>query len=224
MLKNVVLSVILFLVLLGFGTRDACADIYKYVNEEGDTNFADNLESVPEKYRATAVNMTPVEDRNQVLPLTHMTQSQSQAQLEQRVQPNTMTSQPTIAASQEAPRDESVLTMAFTTRLLMTAGVVFVWIAVLFAIKKTGEFKGREKVLPVTRIALSCIFLVYLVLVHGKDVVILYTMAGNKIEAVQEKQAQRGKKAGEAIKALNKLMDDAGKQPPLPDQGEEKGN
>ena len=117
-----------------------------------------------------------------------------------------------------------MLKMTFTSRLLMTAGAVSVWFFILVSIKKTGEFRGREKALPAVRIALACIFLVYLVMVHGKDAMTLYTMAVNKIEEVQEKQAQRGKKAGQAIKALNKLMDDAGKQPPAPDQGEEKGN
>jgi uncharacterized membrane protein YcjF (UPF0283 family) len=203
MLKHVALSALLFLVLLGFGARPAFADIYRYVNEEGVISFVDNLESVPEKYRATAVNTTAVEEQNRL---------QSQAE-----------PQTNIATSQVAPREEPAHKMTFTTRLLMTAVAVFVWFGILFAIKRTGEFKGREKVLPTTQIALGCIFLVYLVMVHGKDVVSLFTLAGSKIEAVQEKQAQRGKKAGQAIKALNKFMDEAGKQPP-PDQGEEKSN
>jgi uncharacterized membrane protein YcjF (UPF0283 family) len=204
MLKHVALPALLFLVLLGFGAHHAFADIYKYVNEEGIISFVDNLESVPEKYRATAVNTTAVEEQNRL---------QSQAE-----------PQTNISTSQVAPREEPAHKMTFTTRLLMTVVVVFVWFVVLFAVKKTGEFKGREKVLPATRIALACIFLVYLVMVHGKDAVNLFTMAGNKIEAVQEKQAQRGKKAGQAIKALNKIMEEAGKQPPPPDQGEEKDN
>jgi hypothetical protein len=226
MLKHLALSALL-LVLLGFGARHAFADIYKYVNESGETGIADNLESVPEKYRATAVNMTPAEDRNQAPPLTQMTQTLPQAQLEQPVRPDIMTLQPTIAALQEAPRPDPAHTMTFTTRLLMTAGVVLAWLGILVAVKKTGDFKGRETILPATRIALACIFLVYLAMVHGKDMVTLYTIASNKIEAVHEKQAQRGKKAGQAIKALNKLMEEAGKQPPppdQPDQGEEKLN
>ena len=226
MLKHVSLSALLFLALLGLGTHYAFADIYLYVNEAGEISIADNLESVPQKYHAIAVNMTPVADRNQVQPqpLTQMTQTQNQAQTERSVPPGTLMSLSNSAPAHEAPREEPAHKMAFTTRLLITAGVVVVWFIILFALNKTGEFKGREKVLPATRIALACIFLVYLVIVHGKDAVTLFSMAGNQIEAVQEKQAQRGKKAGEAIKALNKLMEEAGKQPPPPDQGEEKGN
>jgi hypothetical protein len=226
MRKHGALSVLLLLALLGFSARHAFADIYKYVNEEGETSFADNLESVPQKYRATAVNMTPVEDRNQVQPqqLTQMTQTQPQAKTEQSVQPGTLTPPLNIAPTQEAPRGESAHTTAFTTRLLMTTGVAFLLFIILFALNKTDKLKGREKVLQATRIGLVCIFLIYLVIVHGKDAVHLFTMAGNTIESVQEKQAQRGKKAGEAIKALNQLMEEAGKQPPPPDQGEEKGN
>jgi hypothetical protein len=205
MLKHFALSALLLLVLPGFGTRHAFADIYKYVNEAGETSFADNLQSVPEKYRATAVNTTAREEQKLVKP--------PQIQYQKY-----------IATTQETPSEGSADKMTFTTRLLMTAGMAIVWFALLFAIKKTGEFKGREKVLPTTRIALACIFLAYLVMVHGKDVVNLFTMAGNKIEAVQEKQAQRGKKAGAAIKALNQLVEEAGKQPPAPDQGEEKNN
>ena len=202
--KQVALSALLFLVLLGFGTRNAFADIYQYVNEEGVISFVDNLESVPEKYRATAINTTAVEE---------------QSRLQSRAEP-----QANIAPSQGAPVEEPARQMTFFTRLLMTAVVVFAWFGILVAIKKTDVFKGREKILPATRIALACIFLVYVVMVHGKDVVNLFTMAGNKIEAVKEKQAQRGKKAGQAIKALNQFMDEAGKQPPPPEQDEEKNN
>ncbi len=204
MLKQVALYALLFLVLSGFGARPAFADIYQYVNEEGVISFVDNLESVPEKYRATAVNTTAVEKQDQIRSQT---------------QPQTNT-----APSQVALREGPAHKMTFFTRLLMTAVVVFAWLGILFAINKTGLFKGREKFLPATQVALGCLFLVYLVMVHGKDVAHLFTMAGNKIEAVQEKQAQRGKKAGQAIKALNKFMDEAGKQPPAPDQGEEKDN
>jgi hypothetical protein len=204
MLKQCVLPALLFLVLLGFGGRPAFADIYKYVNEQGEISFADNLESVPERYRATVVNVTPLEDQNQV----------QQPQTEQPVQPGTRTAQ-NIASTQER--------MTFTTRLFMTVVLIFVSIVVLVAINKTGSFKGRAKVLPAVRIALACLLLVYLVMAHGKDVTILFTMAGNKIGAVKEKQAQRGKKAGEAIKAFNTLMEAAGKQPP-PSQEEEQNN
>lgn len=204
MLKHFALSALLFLVLLGFGARPAFADIYQYVNEDGVISFVDNLESVPEKYRATAINTTAVEE---------------QKQIQWEAQPQT-----NIAPSQVALREEPAHKMTFFTRLLMTVLVVFAWLGILVAVNKTGVFKGREKFLPATQIALGFIFLVYLVMIHGKDVVHLFTMAGNKIEAVQEKQAQRGKKAGQAIKALNQFMEEAGKQPPPPDQGEEKGN
>lgn len=129
-----------------------------------------------------------------------------------------------IATTKEEPRQEPARKMTFTSRLLMTAVVVFIWVLALLAINKTDAFRGREKFLPASGIAPACFLLVYLVLIHGKDVVNLFTMAGNKIEAVQEKQAQRGKKAGEAIKTLNKMMDEAGKQPPPTERGEEKDN
>jgi len=202
--KQVALSALLFIVLLGFGSRHAFADIYQYVNEEGVISFVDNLESVPVKYRATAINTTAVEEQNRL---------QSQAE-----------PQANIAPLQGAPVEEPARKMTFFTRLLITAVVLFAWFGILVAIKKTDVFKGREKILPVTRIALACIFLVYLVMVHGKDVAGLFTMAGNQIDAVKEKQAQRGKKAGQAIKALNQFMDEAGKQPLPPDQDEEKNN
>jgi hypothetical protein len=205
MLKQASLFAFLVLVLLGFGVRQASADIYRYVNDEGIICFADNLESVPAQYRAIAVNTTAEEEKNQVL------RSQTGPQAN-------------IAPSLAAPREEPAATMTFTARLLMTVGVVFVWFGILMTIKKTGVFKGREKFLPTTQIVLGCIFLVYLVMVHGKDAVGLFTMAGNKIEAVREKQAQRGRKAGQAIKALNAIMEEAGKQPLAPDQGEEKNN
>jgi len=200
MLKNTALPAFLFLVLFCIGTRPVLADIYKYVSEEGVTSFTDNLESVPEKYRATAVNTTALEEQNRI---RSQPQAQPQAQAEQPVQPDAM---------------------KFTTRLLMTAGVVFGSFVILVALNKTGDFKGREKVLQATRISLACIFLAYLVMVHAKDVEHLFTMTASKIEAVGEKQAQRGKKAGQAIKALNQLMDAADKQPPAPDHGEEKDN
>ena len=176
---------------------------------------------MPEQYRATAVNTTAVEEQELV---TLQPQTQPQAQTEEPVQPGTMTPPSNIATTQEAPREEPAHKMEFTTRLLMTVVVIFAWFGILIAIKKTGEFKGHEKVLPATRIALACIFLVYLVMIHGKDAVNLFTMAGNQIEAVKEKQSQRGKKAGQAIKTLNKIMEEAGKQPPPPDKGEEKDN
>ncbi len=204
MLKTALLFAFLVLALLGSGVRQASADIYRYVNEEGIICFADNLESVPEKYRAIAVNTTAEEEKNQI-----------RSQTEPRTN---------IAPSQAAPREEPAHTMTFTARLLMTVGVVFAWFGILMAIKKTGVFKGREKFLPAAQIALGCIFLAYLVMVHGKDVAGLFSMAGNKIEAVREKQAERGRKAGQAIKTLNTFMDEAGKLPPAADQGEEKGN
>jgi hypothetical protein len=207
MLKHVALPALLVLVLLSFGIRPAFADIYQYVNEEGVISLVDNLESVPEKYRATAVNRTAVEEQNRL-----------QSQAEQPVQPGSMTLPP------NALGEESAHQMTFFTRLLMTAVVVIAWFGILVIIKKTDVLKGREKILPATRIALACIFLVYLVMIHGKDVAGLFTMAGNQIDAVKEKQAQRGKKAGQAIKALNKFMDEAGKQPLTPDQDEEKNN
>jgi len=224
MLKRFALTALLCLVLSGFGAHPAFADIYKYVNEKGEIGIADNLESVPEKYRATAVNTTALEELNKV-QLQPQTQHQTlTGQPVQLVQPGTLTTPPNIATIPKALLDGPAYQTAFTTRLLMTAGVVLIWFVILFAINNTSEFKGREKVLPATRIALACIFLVYLVMIHGKDAVTLYTMATNKIEAVKEKQAQRGRKAGQAIKALNQLMEEAAKQPPAPPEelGEEK--
>jgi len=206
MLKHVSPSALLFLVLFAYGIPPASADIYKYANEAGEISFADNLQSVPEQYRAIAVNTTALEEQKLI-------QSQPQTQ-----------PQANSALTQEVPGEKPAYKMTFTIRLLITVVVVFVWIVALFTIKKAGVLKGREKVLPAARVALSCILLVYLITVHGKDVVNLFTMAGNKIEEVQERQAQRGKKAGEAIKALNKLMEDAEKKPPASDQAEEKNN
>jgi hypothetical protein len=204
MLKHISLFVLLSVgfILSGVGAHYAYADIYLYINDAGETCIADDLGSVPEKYRATAVNKTAREEQTQIQSLP---QSQSNMAARDVLQQESM----------------SIWKMTFTSRLIMTAVVVCIWLLALFAINKTKLFKGHEKVLPASRIALACFLLVYLVLVHGKDVVNLSTMAGNKIEAVQEKQAQRGRKAGEAIKAFNKLMDGADKPSPPPDRAEE---
>ena len=71
-----------------------------------------------------------------------------------------------------------------------------------------------------TRIALACILSLYLVIVHARDVVHLFSKAGDGIESVKEGQAQRGKKAGKAIKALNSFMDDAQKSSDSDREGE----
>lgn len=195
MRKMLALSTVLFFALLTVLARDSDAVMYKYVNEEGVICLSDDLQTVPEKLRSQAV----------IIADPGM-QSQSSTS------PDAADKMRNVTGS-DSSRATSGHDRAFTSRLLLTGGVLIITMIALVALGRTKDFSGREKIIPSVRLMLVCGVLVYLVVAHGRDVTFLSGLVGKQLDAIEDQSAQRGKKAAEAIKSLNNLMREAEQVP-----------
>ena len=211
MVKMKALFMLVIVVVLGFlATSDGFAAIYKYSDKDGMIYFADDLQSIPEQYRATAKIVSgEVEEKKKP-----SIQPQSPVQSEARP------AVPAPSLSQEKGPIEGVSKSVFSSRILISVIVV---VSAVFSFVILGLYdEDHKKSIKIIRVVILWGLSIYLLYAHAMDVVHLFSQASGKIEAVQEESAEKGRKTGKKIKEFNAAMDQLGKSDALTEADPEK--
>ncbi len=168
------------------------ASFYKYIDKDGVVCFADNLQAVPEQFRASAV----------------LVQEEQQEEYKPGTPPVTKTETAPIApAVQPQPVVNAPLPLSF--RLGISAAVGIVAILLFVFAKSVPQLKQNPGALITIRGVLILGVSIYVVFAHVDDVMVMFGKASQKIDETQQKSADRGKKAARAMKQLNESVSEA---------------
>jgi hypothetical protein len=178
--------------------RESFAAFYKYVNDKGVVSFADNLQSVPEKYRATAV---VINDGT----------SDDEAKTATKPVVNKAAEAPIAAVASTMEKAAGKERVSFSSRLLISLGVVLGSLFIFFVVSKRTDVRENKKSLSLMRSTLIILVSIYLVYAHAGDVAGVFGMASHAVDDVKHRSEEKGKKAAQAIKSLDALFEEAQK-------------
>lgn len=169
--------------------------MYRYVDDRGEAFFADDLQKVPEKYRAAAaiVSTEEVDERAEAAAQAERVQAAAKA-VEVR--------QEQAVALQRAAKAQRM-------HVAWSAAAVASVVIILIALAKIDVLKRHEKAVNAVRTALVLLLIAFLAYAHARDVLRLFGTVGETIASVEEKQAARGRKAAQFYKSLEQMMDQA---------------
>jgi len=187
------LTILLFVLILAVG-RESQAVIYKYVNEKGVPTFADDMQKIPEQYRAQAVIASGGNDYD-----AYAEQEKARLAMEERTR---QVQQVAAPVKTEQP---------LSSRLIRSGIAVGLFIALLFVTAHFDALREQAQVLFRVRAGLVVFLLLFLTVNHGRDIMGLFGKVGdvipNPVASMQEKSAERGKKAAETYKAMDRVLD-----------------
>jgi hypothetical protein len=185
---------ILFFALILLASRESQAVIYRYVSEKGIPTYADDLQKVPEQYRTQAVVVSGGNDYD-----AYTEQEKARLAAEARIRQQHQSAAPVKAV-------ESV-----SSRLIRSGVAVGLCIALLFVVSHIDALREQAHLLSRVRTALVLLLVAFLGFTHARDVMGLFGKVGetvsNPIAGIQERSAERGKKAVEAYKALDRALE-----------------
>jgi hypothetical protein len=179
-----------------FSAKNSSAAIYQYMDKDGLVCFANDLQSIPEQYRpgAKIVSGEAVQGKEQA------TRNQQAGQQDASDKPVQTVSVEKSSALQAGSHREG-------KSVLLSAIII---VSAIFAMVILGVIDtDRKRAVTILRITILWGVTVYLVYAHAGDVVRLVRSANGKIEVVERESAEKGKKAGKAIKQLNALLSDS---------------
>ena len=183
--------------------RESCAAFYKYVDDKDVVSFADNLQSVPEKYRATAVIINDATGDDEAKTTT-------------KPVVNKAVEAPTATVANTSGKAASKEPASFSSRLLISLGVIISSLVIFFVINTRTDMRENKKFLSVMRSILKTLVSIYLVYVHVRDVAGVFSMAIHAVDDVKYHSEERGKKAAQTIKSLDALFEEAQKTQKTP--------
>lgn len=191
---------LVLVVVLGFlAAPDGFAAIYKYTDKDGMISFADDPQSIPEPYRASAILVSGQPEEQNEPPL--------QPQMQTRKETRPVASAPSLEQETGAPEENK--DSLFSLRFLITAIVV---VSALFSFVILGMFDSdHKKSIKIIRVVVIWGVSIYVIAAHMMDVVHLFNMATGKIEAIQEESAEKGRKTARKMKEYKEAMDQLGK-------------
>jgi len=189
------LVTLLVIFVLGVG-REGHAVIYKYVDEKGDILFADDLQKIPVQKRSSAVMVSGAEAAPEEAAAER---AEAAAKVEE------------VRREQADARQRHA--NAFRTRLTISLSGAAAVVVVLFVMGNIDALRSHAKVRKRVRAGLIAGLAVFLLVMHVTDVIGLFRRTGGTVSGgfsgIQEQQEERGRKAGAAIKAFNKMLDQA---------------
>jgi hypothetical protein len=192
-MKKVTIMLALFICLGSmFFIRNSDAAYYKYIDKDGAPCFADNLQVIPEQYRAQAVIVETESKDDEIKPAG-----------------------PTVRKAETATmadaRQEGKGPQPLSIRLTISGAVGFGAFLIFVVISHQPESKENKKVLSLVRRTLMAVVLLYLVVAQAGDVMTLFGAAGRTIDEAQRQSEKKGKKAAQAIKSLDAMFEEAQK-------------
>lgn len=199
-----------FIVLMGFAclfgllsAQQGLAAIYKYIDKNGVITFADDLQVVPEEYRASVKIVSGEETEKKPSHPAQGKQPEGPA--------GPMTRDMPSAASGQKTADVPGGSGPFGGKALVSA-VVVVSGAFLFALLGTFD-ADYKKAVKVVRLIVLWGVTVYLLVAHAGDFVRLVKKISGGIDSASQKSEEKGKKAARAVKAWSELTGPAEQTP-----------
>lgn len=193
-MKKVTITFALFFCLgIMVFVRNSDAAYYKYIDKDGVVCFADNLQVIPEQYRAKAVIVETEAKDDEIKPAG----------------PAVFKTEPAPTAAEV--KQEVKAPRPLSTRLMISGAVGFGALLIFVVINSQPELKENKKVLSLVRGSLMAVVSLYLVFAHAGDVMTLFGAAGKTVEEVQQQSAEKGRKAAQAVKSLDALFEEAQK-------------
>lgn len=191
---RVFLTIVLFF-LIAVSSRESQAVIYKHVNEKGTPVFFDDLQKVPEQLRSQVVVVSGGNDYD-----AYAEQEKARLAAEARVQE-------TFQANTAPVKTEEPV----SARLIRSGIAAGLFIALLFVVTHIDAIREQAHLLSRIRIVLALFLFAFVGFTHSRDVLSLFGTVGKTVvtpvAGIQERSAARGKKAAEAYKAMDKIMD-----------------
>jgi hypothetical protein len=188
-----IILLIVLILILAVG-RESQAVIYKYVSEQGVPTFADDMQKIPEQYRARAVIVNGGNDFD-----AYAEQEKARLAAEERTRQEQRAAAP---VKTEKP---------LSSRLIRSGIAVGIFIALLFVTAHFDALREQVQLLFRVRAGLVVFLLLFLTVNHGRDIMGLFGSVGdtlpNPVASMQERSAERGKKAAEAYKAMDRVLD-----------------
>jgi hypothetical protein len=191
----------LYCIFIFLSAQDCYAAIYQYLDKNGLVTITNDLQSIPEQYRAGAKVVSDDIDQE-----NHQSIQNQQAAGHPTGNHDWV---PVIAHDKAADtRDKNSF---FNNRLLLTAIIV---VSASFTFIILGIIDtNHNKVVAVVRISLLWAVALYILIAHAGDTVRMIRRVGGNVDAVKHQSEERGKNAAKAIKAINKLMEQVGDTP-----------
>lgn len=177
---------------------DSYAAIYKYVDKQGIVCFADDLQSVPEKYRSKAVIVEGEAKEDPEKPQSLAINNDNKAEEQSAA------NAPAETLQIRGPRPLSL-------RLMISAAVSLAALLIFILLTKQAGLKENKKVHAIIRASLISLVSLYLIIAHVKDVMTIFGIAGKTVNDVQQQSAEKGKRAAQAIKTIDALFEQAQK-------------
>jgi hypothetical protein len=214
MKKVGMLSAVLFAVLGMVAVQAGFAATYKFIDKNGQVGFADDLQMVPEPYRATAVLISGEATEGQGNSASTAVPGKpvpALSGLNAQQAPATPAFVPAPSpAAQARPQPEKGL--PFSLRLAVSIAVVIATILLSVFLDKVGALHGQARTIHILRVSLTWLVVIYLVAAHAKDVWTIFKVAGHQVQSVSAESAKKGEKAAKAIQALDAAMERAALQ------------
>lgn len=184
-----------------------CA-IYKYLDANGTPCFADNLQVIPEQYRSKVE-----------IVADHVVEK------EQTTVKNLVAAEEMIALPVQEPSRSRIVPASFSGRLLLSIVIIVCAVVIYFVLVKVvpqrwTDKKERNSMLAASRFAIFCIAVVSIGLLHASDAMTILGIVGDKVQSVQQSSAEKGKKAADSMKQIDRIMDNTEKS--LPSDSENK--
>lgn len=201
MKKIFLISVAVIFVLSLFFARDSFAVLYKYIDKDGVVCFADDLQSVPERYRAKTTILSG--ELKEGPKLTAGGEEANDVML---------SASPAVGDASSPPlREEKPFSKRLANTIIVMTVLVVIYV-VLERLKEVVESIKYDKLVSFARIGLSAAAVLYLVFAHVNDVIHGVAGVGKSVEEAKERSATKGKNAAKAIKTLNALLESAEKE------------
>jgi membrane glycosyltransferase len=193
-----VLVTLFVLVVLGLAA-DAHAVIYKYTDEKGNPAYADDLGKVPERERPKAVIVTG-QTEQELADDAERARALAARQAAQRIE----------AQHQQQAQER------FTGRLIRGGIALALAVALIMVLSHIDALREQAELLRRIRLILVLVLFVFLGATFAGDVAGLFRSVGREIAdpvaGIQEKQAEKGKKAAESYKAIDQALQEKAQQ------------
>lgn len=175
---------------------ESSAAIYRYVDKNGIPSYADDLQSVPQEFREKAVIVSG---------------ELKEEELRSAPPPEILDSKAETVDLEAVGEHGASAPSSFSRRLARSILILLAMVPLFIVLKKKIE-PSREQLASHIRTALFGILALYLFIAHAKDVVVMAGLTGDKVEEAKRKSGEKGRKAAEAIKALDAAMEKVTKE------------
>jgi len=175
---------------------------YRYCDEKGEAFFVDDLQQVPEKYRSRAMIVSTEEIDEQVHQAVEQERSRSAAEVEASSRARERAEQQAAVAQAQTGKEKRL-------PVGWAVGAASFLVVAIIVLPMIDALRVHSRAVESARSVLALLLLAVLVISFGKDVLRLFRAAGETVTGMQRQSAERGKKAAQFYKDMEKLAEQA---------------